>query len=131
MPLSEHVYCVAVTFKMTERVEQQICITFCIKLAHSSMETIWMVEKAAALGHWRLATSSRQCNHSRITSCAECFGETSDHPGDSAPYIPDLAPCDFWLLPKLKSPLKGRIFQTVNEIQENMTRHLMTIRRTV
>jgi transposase len=26
------------------------------------------------------------------------------------PYSPDLAPCDFWFFPKLKSPLKGRIF---------------------
>ena len=24
------------------------------------------------------------------------------------PYSPHLAPCDFWLFPKLKSPLKGR-----------------------
>jgi hypothetical protein len=28
----------------------------------------------------------------------------------SLPYSPDLAPCDFWLFPKLKSPLKRRIF---------------------
>ena len=27
--MSEHVYCVAVTFKMTEQVEQSICIKFC------------------------------------------------------------------------------------------------------
>ena len=46
MPLSEHVYCVAIIFKMTERAEQQICIKLCIKLEHSSMETIWMIEKA-------------------------------------------------------------------------------------
>jgi len=26
------------------------------------------------------------------------------------PYSPDLAPCDFWLFPKLKSLLKGRRF---------------------
>jgi hypothetical protein len=26
------------------------------------------------------------------------------------PYSPDLAPCDFWFFPKLKSPLKGRGF---------------------
>jgi hypothetical protein len=26
------------------------------------------------------------------------------------PYSPDLAPCDFWLFPKLKLLLKGRIF---------------------
>jgi len=24
-----------------------------------------------------------------------------------APYSPDMAPCDFWLFPKLKMPLKG------------------------
>ena len=34
MLLSKHVYCVAVTFKMTERVEQQIRIRFCVKLEH-------------------------------------------------------------------------------------------------
>ena len=36
------------------------------------------------------------------------------------PYSPDLVPCDFWLFPKLKSPLKGKRFQTVDEIQKNM-----------
>ena len=50
--LSEHVYCVAVTFKMAEQVEQRICIKFCMKLEHSSMETIWMSQKAAAMGYW-------------------------------------------------------------------------------
>ena len=34
-PLNEHVYCVAVAFKMTELTEQQVCIKFCIKLDHS------------------------------------------------------------------------------------------------
>jgi len=43
------------------------------------------------------------------------------------PYSPDLAPCDFWLFPKLKSPLKGRRFQTVDEIKENATKQLMDI----
>jgi hypothetical protein len=27
-----------------------------------------------------------------------------------APYSPDMAPCDFWLFPKLKRPLKGSRF---------------------
>ena len=44
-PLSEHVYCVAVTLKMTEWV-QQICIKFCVKLEHCSTETIQMIQKA-------------------------------------------------------------------------------------
>ena len=45
MLLSEHVYCVAITFKMTEQVEQQMCTKFCIKLGCSSMETIRMIQK--------------------------------------------------------------------------------------
>ena len=40
-------YCVAVTYKMTEQVEQQICIRFGIKLEHSSAETIQMIQKAS------------------------------------------------------------------------------------
>ena len=60
-------------------------------------------------------------------SHAEIFGEMSNHPGDSAPYSPDLAPCNFWLFPKLKSPLKGKGFQTCDEIQENTMGQLMAI----
>ena len=52
MPLSEHVYCVVVAFKMTEQVQQQICTKFCINLEHSSAETIQMIQKAAAMGNW-------------------------------------------------------------------------------
>jgi transposase len=33
------------------------------------------------------------------------------------PYSPDLAPCDFWLFPKLKSPLKRRIFVNATATQ--------------
>ena len=32
---------------------------------------------------------------------------------------PELVPGDCWLFPKLESPLKGKRFQTVDEIQEN------------
>ena len=52
MQLSEHVYCVAIKFKMTEQVEQQICIIFYIKLEHSSAEPNWMTGKATARGNW-------------------------------------------------------------------------------
>ena len=47
------------------------------------------------------------------------------------PYSPDLAHCDFCLFPKLKSPFKGKRFQTVNEIQENTTGKLMVTERPV
>jgi len=35
------------------------------------------------------------------------------------PYSPDLGPADFFLFPKLKTTLKGRRFQTIQEIQES------------
>ena len=52
MPLSELVYCVAVTFKMTEQVEQQICIKFALSLNIPFVETLQMIQKAAAMGDW-------------------------------------------------------------------------------
>ena len=125
MPLSEHVYCVVVAFKMTKWVEQWTWIKFCIKLEHSSMETIWMIQKAAAIGNWWLAASSWQYACLCTTFHAEFFGEASNHPGYSPLYSPDLAPCDFWLFPKLKSLLKGKRFQTAGEIQETTTKQLM------
>ena len=109
---------------MTEWVEQRICIKFCTLLHKiSSTETIQMIQKAAAMGTWWLTASSRQRTHSCITSCA-VFCETSNHPGN---YSPDLTSCDFWLFPNLKSPLKGKRFQTNDEIQENTMGHLMAI----
>jgi hypothetical protein len=40
-----------------------------------------------------------------------------DHP----PYSPDLAPCDFWLFPKLKNALRGQNFTDIPDIQPNVT----------
>jgi len=36
------------------------------------------------------------------------------------PYSTDLAPYDFWLFPEIKSALKGRRFQDIEDIQINM-----------
>jgi len=33
------------------------------------------------------------------------------------PYTPDLAPADFFLFPKLRTTLKGRRFQTIEEVK--------------
>ena len=70
------------------------------------------------------ATGDWQLLHHSVPVCAShlvrFFGETCD----SAPDSPDLVPCDIWLFPELKSPLKGKRFQTINEIQENTTGQL-------
>ena len=46
-------------------------------------------------------------------------------------YSPYLAPCDFWFFLKLKSPLKGKRLQTVDEIQWNTMGQLVVIGRIV
>jgi len=45
------------------------------------------------------------------------------------PYSPDLAPCDFFLFPKMKMKLKGRRFQTLEEIQAESQAVLNTLRK--
>jgi hypothetical protein len=43
------------------------------------------------------------------------------------PYLPDLAPCDFFIFPRLKSTLKRKRFQDVEKVQLNTTRQLQAI----
>ena len=46
------------------------------------------------------------------------------------PYLPDLAPADYFLFPKFKFSLKGQHFQTLEEIQCAVTRELNNISKT-
>jgi len=43
------------------------------------------------------------------------------------PYSPDLSPCDFFLFPKMKLKLKGRRFDTIEEIQAESQKVLDTL----
>jgi transposase len=43
------------------------------------------------------------------------------------PYSPDLSPCDYFLFPILKLPLKGRLFEDVQDIQRTVTLSLWAI----
>ena len=39
------------------------------------------------------------------------------------PYCPDLAPCDFWLFPKLR----GSRYETIEEMKESVTKVIDTL----
>ena len=127
MLLSEHVYCVAVAYKVTEQVEEQICIKFCVRLEHSSMETLQMIQRLQLWATGSFITATRLLMH----LVQRFFVKHQITQVTQPPYSPDLAPSDFWLFPKLKSPLKGKSFQTIDEIQENTTGQLMAIGRTM
>ena len=49
--------------------------------------------------------------------------ETVPHP----PYNPDLVPCDFWLLPKLKEKLRGCRYETIDEMKDSVTKVIDTV----
>ena len=88
-------------------------------------------------GSWQETCGGKICSTAPVTtaegiSCCSCTRLTFlvKHRITQVcqpPYSPDLAPCDFWLFSKLKLPLKGRRFQTANEIKMNATRQLTVI----
>ena len=97
---------------------------------HWLRDTIqWKQPQLWAMGDWQLhhnnAPTHASCLVQSFMARHQITQVTQPH------YSPDLAPCDVWLFPKLKSPLKGKRFQTIDEIQENTTGLLMAIGRTV
>ena len=46
---------------------------------------------------------------------------------EQPPYSPDMAPVDSFLFPKLKLPLRGTCFQSIEDIKENSRRELKSI----
>ena len=107
--------------KWLNEVEQGIQIKFCIKLEHSSAETIQWRRRPQlwATGDGQLHLNNVPTHASHLLQRFLVKHQITQV--TQAPYSPDLAPCDVWLFPKLKSPLRGKRFQTVDEIQENTT----------
>jgi histone-lysine N-methyltransferase SETMAR len=78
-------------------------------------------------GTWLLHHDNALC-HAAL-SVRELLAKHSTSVVPHPPYSQDLAPCDFFVFPRLKSTLKGKRFQDVAEIQLNTKRQLQTIPR--
>ena len=100
MPLTEHVYCMAIAFKMTEALVQILhyAWTFLCKNYLDDSEG-WSYGQLV-IGSFITTT----CPFTHHVLC-RVFWWNIHHPGDSAPVEPKFGTCDFWLFPKLKSPL--------------------------
>ena len=88
MPPSEHVHCVTIAFKMSQWVSNESASDFALSLNIPPWKLFgWWLRR---LQLW--ATGDGQRHHTThcacVTHCAECFGETSNHPGDSSPLQP-------------------------------------------
>ena len=61
-----------------------------------------------------------------VIDLLNCWGwEVLYHP----PYSPDLSPCDYDLIPKMKEPLCGIRFRTVHDVLQATNRSLRNIQR--
>ena len=78
---------------------------------------------ARVLSTRQLVSSSRQCMGSPGSCCTRIFSpKTSVRAPSSA-----LFPCDYFLFPKLKLPLKGPLFEDVQDIRVAVTSSLRAI----
>ena len=64
------------------------------------------------------------CIRDRSHVVQHFFGKHNISQLQHPPYSPDMAPCDFFLFPKIKNQSKGRTFQGIEEIKENAMREL-------
>ena len=73
------------------------------------------------LGQWHFHQDNAPVHSSiLVTDYLTKMGmKTVPHP----PYCPDLAPCDFWLFPKLR----GCRYETIEEIKETLTKDIDTL----
>ena len=112
MLLSEHVYCVAVTFKVTEQ-SNEFASIFVLNLNIPPQKLFGCFRrlKLWASGDWKLHLNSMPAHASCLMQSFLAKYQITQM--TQSPYSPDVAPFDLWIFPKLKSPLKGERFQTI------------------
>ena len=74
------------------------------------------------MGKPDLDVAPRKCAGSRVAPHPQLSGKTSDIRCAPSTLFSGLSPSRFFLFPELKTTLKGRRFQTIEEIQENAIR---------
>ena len=77
------------------------------------------MEEARTLQIGSVAFPPGQSTSSQLHPCHRLFDQDGHHP----PYSPDLAPCDFWLFPKLR----GCHYETIEEMKEAVMKVIDTL----
>jgi len=106
-----------------QTVNAELC---CIVLCHLREDIRRKRPELWCAGNWLLHDDNAPSHRALVTRAflAHEGIMTLSHP----PYSPDLAPCDFFLFPKMNLQLKGRRFDRVEEIQRESQNVLGTLR---
>jgi transposase len=115
--------------------EQRINIKFCAKLGKSESKTLQMLTEAYGAARRRrpeLWPDAWILHHYNalahdVLAVWEFLAKKLIIKLEHPPYSPDLAPCDFWLFPKLKAALKGHRFSDIADIQGHATTIMQSI----
>ena len=96
----------------------------------SVLERLWkrircVRPEYSAPGSWFLLHDNAPVN--RAVAVHEYLARKQVYMLQHPPYSPDLSPCDYFLFTKLKLPLKGRLFEDVQDIQAAVTSSLRAI----
>ena len=103
---------------MTEWIEQWICIKFCFKLEHSTVKLFGWLGRPQLweTGDWQLHHNNTPTHASHLLQSFLVKHQLTQV--TQPPYSPDLAPCDFWLFPKLNHLSKGGDFRPSKRLRK-------------
>ncbi|PNF34143.1 hypothetical protein B7P43_G01174 [Cryptotermes secundus] len=90
--------------------EQRAVVKFSFLLRKSGTETLEMLKTAY-----------------KDDAMGKTLTKNGMTPVPHPPYSPDLAPCDFFLFPRMKRDMKGKRFADVAEVKEKTTEALSSI----
>ena len=123
MPLSEHVYGVAITFKSASNFALSLIITPRKLFSRFTRPRPWTT------GDWQLHHDNMPTHASRLMQSFLAKHQITQvtQPPTAQIWYPETS----MFFPKLVSPLKRKKFQAIHEIQENMTGQLTANGRTV
>ena len=80
-------------------------------------------EEASTLQIRSVAFPLGQCTSPQLHPCHRLFDQDGHQDSSHPPYSPDLAPCDFWLFPKLR----GCCYEKIEEMKEGVTKVIDTL----
>ena len=80
-------------------------------------------EMSSTLQIRSVAFPAGQCTSLQLHPCHRLFDQHGIKTVPYPPYSPDLAPCDFWLFPKLR----GNRLETIEEMKEAVTKAIDTL----
>ena len=84
-------------------------------------------EEASSLQIGSVAFPPGQCTSPQLHPSHRLFDQDGHQDSSSASLYPDLAPCDFWLFPKLKEKLRGCRYERIEEMKEAVTKVIDTL----